>query len=236
MIKFIIIDDELKMIERIKKIITNAIFKYNLSYQFSSHTKYDEELAQEIKDDSFIKIYITDIELKESKSGIQIAEEIREKDWESTIIFITSHDKMFETVYRNIYNIFDFIEKFQDMNKRLEKDVIEIAKHNFDNKTFKFSNRNIDFQIYLKSINYIYRDSDERKLVIKTKENEYYLSMNIAEILDKLDSRFLRVHRSCIINKDNITKVNWKKGYFEVNGDKHNLVYLTSKKYKDNFK
>lgn len=236
MIKFIIIDDDLKMIDKIKKTISNAIFKYNLSYQFSAHTRYDNELTKEIIDDSFIKIYITDIELKDSKSGIEIAEEIREKDWESTIIFITSHDKMFETVYRNIYNIFDFIEKFQNMDSRLEKDIIEIAKHNFDTKTFKYSNRNIDFQIYLKSINYIYRDSNERKLVVKTNENEYYLSMNIADILDKLDSRFIRVHRSCIINSDNITKINWKKGYFEVKGNKKDLVYLASKKYKDEYK
>lgn len=236
MIKFIIIDDDEKMIEEVKKIINTSIFKYNISYEFSIHSKYDLKLHSEINDDSLIKIYITDIELKDSKSGIKIAEEIRENDWESTIIFITTHDKMFETVYRNIYNIFDFIEKFDNFEARLSKDIEEIAKHNFDNKTFKYSCRNIDFQIYYKSINYIYRDSNERKIVIKTSDNDYTISMNISDILKKLDSRFVRIHRSCIINKDNVTKINWNKGYFELKGAKKELIYLASKKYKDDYK
>lgn len=236
MIRFIIIDDDPQMVNQVKKIVTASIFKYNILYEFSVHSKYDLELKNEINNDSLIKIYITDIELKDSKSGIQIAEEIRENDWESIIIFITTHDKMFETVYRNIYNIFDFIEKFTDFDKRLGNDIVKIAQHNFDTLTFKYSSRNVDLQIYFKSINYIYRDSDERKIVIKTNDNDYYISMNISDVVKKLDSRFIRIHRSCIINKDNITRINWNKGYFEVKGNKNHLVYLVSKKYKDDFK
>src|SRR5574344_118201 len=214
MIKFIIVDDYEKTAERVKKLVFKALIKYDLSYETSIYSKYDQELQKEIKDDSLIKVYIMDIELENSISGIEIAEKIRESDWESNIIFITSHDKMFETVYRNIYNIFDFIEKFENMDKRLEKDITNIAKHNFDYKTFKYSNRNVDFQIPLKAINYIYRDTKERKLIINTDNNEYYLSMNINDIIKNLDSRFKRIHRSCIINKDNISTINWSKGYF----------------------
>src|SRR5574344_1457171 len=153
MIRFIIIDDDPQMVNQVKKIVTASIFKYNILYEFSVHSKYDLELKNEINNDSLIKIYITDIELKDSKSGIQIAEEIRENDWESIIIFITTHDKMFETVYRNIYNIFDFIEKFTDFDKRLGNDIVKIAQHKFDTLTFKYSSRNVDLQIYFKSIN-----------------------------------------------------------------------------------
>ena len=236
MIKFIIIDDDPQMVEKVKKIITTTIFKYNISYEFSIHSKYDLKLQDEINDNSLIKIYISDIDLKDNKSGIQIVEGIREHDWESLIIFMTNHDKMFETVHRNIPNIFDFIEKFNNFDQRLEEDIIKIAIHNFDNKTFKYTNRNIDLQLYLKSINYIYRDSNERKIVIKTNNNEHHIPMNITDALKKLDNRFIRIHRSCIINKNNITKINWNKGYFEVNGDKEKVIYLASKKYKDDYK
>jgi two-component system, LytTR family, response regulator AgrA len=230
MIKFIIIDDEEKTAERIRKIIIKALFKYDLSYVTEIFPKYDKDLQKEIKDDSIIKIYIMDIELANSISGIEIAEKIRENDWESNIIFITSHDKMFETVYRNIYNIFDFIEKFENMDKRLEKDIINIAKHNFDNKTFKYSCRNVDIQIYLKSINYITRDTKERKLIINTDNNDFEVNISITDILKKLDERFLQVSRSTLINKDNVSEINWNKGFFILkNGD---IKYLVSKNYK----
>src|SRR5574344_1744878 len=236
MVDFIVVDDDKETIEKVSKIINKIVFKYDLSYKITSHLKYENSLKDEINNSDNTKIYSLDIDLTNSKSGIKIAEEIRENDWESTIIFITSHDKMFDTVYRELYNIFDFIEKFNDFEVRLTKDISKIAKHNFDNKSFNYSIRNIDLHIPFKNINYIYRDSNERKLVINTGNNEYYVSMNVSEMLNKLDSRFIRIHRSCIINKDAITKINWNKGYFEVKGNKNHLVYLVSKKYKDDFK
>src|SRR5574344_765007 len=236
MVNFIVVDDDRATIETVSKIISKVVFKYDISYKITDYQKYDQDLKGEINNIDNKKIYIMDIDLKNSKSGIKIAEEIRENDWESTIIFITSHDKMFDTVYRELYNIFDFIEKFNDFEVRLTKDISKIAKHNFDNKSFNYSIRNIDLHIPFKNINYIYRDSNERKLVINTDNNEYYVSMNVSEILNKLDYRFIRIHRSCIINKDVITKINWNKGYFEIKGNKNNLIYMASKKYKCNLK
>ena len=113
-----------------------------------------------------------DIELEGSVSGIQIAKKIRTDDWESEIIFITSHDKMFETVYRSIYQVFDFIEKYHEMSERLQKDLNVIFKKNFDNKMFTYSNKFFDLKIYYRSILYIYREKDERKLVIVTDTNK----------------------------------------------------------------
>jgi two-component system, LytTR family, response regulator AgrA len=231
-IKFIIVDDDINMLENVKKDISKAIFKYDIQYEVVNYDKYCKALQHEIEDNSMIKIFIMDIELKNSISGIDIAEKIRETDWESIIIFITSHDKMFETVYRNIYNIFDFIEKFENMDKRLEKDIINIAKHNFDYKTFKYSNRNVEFQVPLKAINYIYRDSKERKLILKTDTNEYYFNMSVTDAMARLDQRFKQVHRSCVVNMDKIATINWSKGYFELNNSNKSFVYLASKKYK----
>ena len=79
-------------------------------------SKYTKILQNIIKDNSIHKIFIMDIELENNTSGIQIAKYIRENDWDSEIIFTTSHDKMFETVYRNIYQVFDFIEKYKAIN------------------------------------------------------------------------------------------------------------------------
>ena len=77
---------------------------------------------------------------------------------------------------------------------------------------------------------YIYRDTVERKLIIKTTNNEFLVNMSIADILKKLDNRFTRCHKSCIINEDRVVEKNYSKGYFIT--DTSEVVDLLSKKYR----
>jgi len=131
---FIVVEDDKKTQETIKDVLRRVIISKDNTINIKYFTKYTSELKTIIDDNSTRKVYIMDIELETKTSGIEIAKMIREKDWESEIIFITSHDKMFETVYRSVYQVFNFIEKFYDMEKRLEKDIELIFQKNFDNK------------------------------------------------------------------------------------------------------
>lgn len=229
MIRFVIVEDDANTVKKVENIIKNAMFDKDIIYDKAIYNKYNKELAKEIEDYSMIKIYIMDIELNNSISGIDIAKRIREKDWESNIIFITTHDKMFETVFRKILNVFDFIEKYDNMEERLHKDILDIAKHNFDYKMFKYSTNNIDIQIYLKAINYFTRDPKERKIVVNTDNNEFYICMTIKDLETKLDARFIKVSRSTLVNKDNVQEINWSKGFFVLKNGA--IKYLVTKNY-----
>ena len=229
MIKFVIVEDDKETVRKVEEVIKNTLFDKDIIYDKAKFNKYNKDLYDEIKDYSMIKIYILDIELENSISGIDIAKKIREHDWESNIIFITTHDKMFESVFRKIYNVFDFIEKFDNMENRLEKDILEIAKHNFDYKTFKYSTNNVDIQIYYKLINYFTRDPKERKIIINTDTNEFLINSSIKDLENKLDSRFIKVSRSTLVNKENISEINWNKGFFVLNNG--NIKYLVTKNF-----
>ena len=230
MIYFVIVEDEDKMITHIKDVVTKALFGSKIEFKFKTYNKYNKELSDLTKDLSIIKVYVMDIELDGGISGLDIAKKIREEDWDSNIIFLTSHDHMFETAFRNIYNIFDFIEKFDNMDNRLMKDIKNISKHSFDNKTFRYNNRNSDLQIYYKTINYI--TTNDRKLTIVTDTNTFEITMTLSKILEELDDpRFKQIHKSAIVNKDKIANIEWNKGYFITeNGDQQ---YLVSKNYKE---
>lgn len=230
MIKIIVIEDEKIHQDKIKEVISKLVFKTTEDVKVEYFTKYNKSLQKIIDDDSIRKIFIMDIELENNISGIQIAKKIREDDWESEIIFTTSHDKMFETVYRNIYQVFDFIEKYHDMTERLSKDLEIIFKKNFDNKMLMYSNRFFDLKIYYRSILYIYREKDERKLVIVTDTNVFKVGLTIPEMLDLLDARFKQCHRSCIVNRDRVHKYEWNEGYFVL--DNKTEVDMLSKKFK----
>ena len=230
MIKYVVIDDENKDLELVEKVINKVLFKTENEYEIYKFNKYNTELEKLINDNSEPKIYIIDIELDNKKSGLDIARKIRENDWDSEIIIITNHDRMFETVYKTIYKVFNFIEKFDNMESRLEEDLTVISKRNFDKEKFVYENNKISLQIYLKDILYIYRDTVERKLVIITTNNKYLVNLTIKEMLDKLDYRFKQVHRACIVNSERVRMFVWQNGYFELETGEN--IYMLSKSFR----
>ncbi len=230
MIKFVIVEDDEKILEQVKKIISKASFKVDEEIEIKLFKKYDERLKKEINDCDSNKVYILDIDLKSSISGIEIAEKIREDDWHSEIIFMTNHDKMFETAHRKVLEVFDFIEKFHQFESKLEEDINKIFNKKFDKRTFTYHNSKTTLSLHFSKILYIYRDSMDRKLRIVTNTNNYVVSLTLQEILDRLDDRFKFVHRSCIANTEKIVEYLWKENKFILdNGEK---VSLLSKKFK----
>ncbi len=230
MISFVVVEDDLKTQKVIKEVLRKTVISKDNTIDIKYFTKYNDELKTLIEDDSIRKVYIMDIELESKVSGIDIAKLIRKNDWESEIIFITCHDKMFESVYRNVYEVFDFIEKFFNMESRLEKDIEMIFKKNFDNKMLIISNRNVELQIYYRAITHIIRDKEERKVVVYTDTNTFKLNMSLSDIMEMLDDRFIQTHRSCIANRQRVHQWNWTKGDFILDNGKK-VDYL-SKKYK----
>lgn len=231
MIKFIVVDDEEKWLNEFNRIINDVLFKSDKEYEIFSFKKYNNELKNLIMDNSQQKIYLMDLELDPKHTGMDILREIREDDWDSEIIVLTNHDRMFETVHKEIYKTFDFIEKFDDFEKRLKRDLKKIISKKFDNDKFIYNTRKISLQIFMKDIIYIYRDTVDRKLVIKTTNNEFVVNISINEILKQLDNRFKQCHRSCIINDDRITKKNYVEGYFQT--DTGEVVHMLSKMYRE---
>ncbi len=230
MIKFVIVEDDEKTLKNIKEIIAKEKYKIDTEVKTYEFKGYNKQLSSLISNPEEKTIYILDIELENSKSGIEIASMIRSNDWDSEIIFITNHDKMFETVHRNVYDVFDFIEKYHDLNKRLSKDIKAILNRTKDKKLFSYKGRNIDLQLYMNSINYIYRDKEDRKVVIVTDNSSYSINLGVKEILAELDDRFKMVHGSCIVNTDKVVTYDWNKSKIILsNGEEVNYL---SKKYK----
>lgn len=227
MVRVVVVDDDKEELEHIKDLLDEVVKEEKEVVTF---TRLTDRLKKEIQNTDLRKIYVLDIEIGHKVSGISIAKLIRDVDWESEIIFITNHDKMFESVHRTVYEVFDFIEKFHEFDKRFKKDIQTILKRNFDNKMFVYKTNNIELNLYYKSILYIYRDTAERKLVIVTDSNKYMIGLSIKEIIPYLDYRFVKCYKSCIVNTARVQEKNYKDGYFTLdNGEK---VYMLSQKCK----
>ena len=227
---YILVEDDLRSIERIKNIISKEMFNYSYDYEIKVYEDFNSALRDEINNTSNIKTYILSVDLKQGISGIDIAQYIRKKDWDSNIIFVTNHGNMFETVHRKVNNVIEFIEKYHDMDYRLSKDIKKIIANSLDKETLNYKYLSSIYRILYKSIMYIDRNSITRKLYIHTKNRTYECNMSIKDILNKLDKRFKRVSRSIIINSDYINEVNYRENYIKLlDGNKINNI---SKLYK----
>lgn len=230
MLEFILVDDEKDMRDKERQVINDVLLKTDLSYEIREFSSLTKELKDVINSNS-PKVYILDIDLNSKVNGLDIGKYIRNYDWDSELLYITSHDRMFEKVFRNIYKVFDFIEKFDSMEERLANDLKQIILKKWDKKKFIYSNSRVTFEIFLDDILYLYRDTVERKIAIKTVNgNVFLVNKNINQIIEELDDRFIQVHRSCIVNKNRVNVYNWAGGYFIL--DTNEKVNMLSKKYK----
>jgi len=227
MINFIICDDDKNVVNKIKNIISKFMMKNEHSYKTHFFNDYNSDFMKIINSNMQCKIYILDIETP-TRSGIDIARQIREKDVDSMIIFITGHEELGSTILRNDLMFLSFINKFDDCENRLIESIKKALKMFHKKNILKFKDGNTLYTISMDDILYITRDSIERKCIIKTDYAEIKTYKTLTSICNLLDDRFIKTHRACIVNNDRIIKIDRSKK--EIMLDNGETIYLVSQK------
>ena len=229
MINVIICDDNEKDKINAEKITKTFMQKNKKDYNIHLFEDYNKNFYYMIDRKLPSKIYLLDIETP-SKSGIDVAREIRRKDVDSVIIFLTAHEELGNIILKNELMFLSFINKFDDfenrLNNSLEKSLDLLNKKN----TIRFSDRNILYTININDILYITKDSFERKTIIKTDYNEFKVNKTLLEIVELLDDRFIQTHRACYVNSDRKVKIDKTKR--EIMFDNGETIDLLSDKFR----
>lgn len=229
MLNIIICDDNKKDLERVVRLVDKFMVKNKCNYQKHVYRDYNTDFMQLVKSKMPFRIYILDIETP-SRSGIDVAREIRNKDLDSVIIFLTGHDELSRVVLQNDLMFLSFVNKFDNMDKRLNKvlhKAIDLVKMK---RTIRIEDGTNTYIIDLNDILYFTKETFDRKTTIKTDYAEYKVRKSLSYLSKMLDDRFIYTHRACIVNKTRISRID--KGnriiYFD-NGDSTDLL---SDKYK----
>lgn len=228
--EFVICDDEKLFRNKIHKVIDKIYMNNDEYYHVTEFTNFNNSFLKLIKDGS-PKIYILDIEMKDDVSGIDIARKIRNNDWESIIIFITSHNELGYQALKAQIMLLDFISKYDDYERNLELVIKKAISMINSQKTMTFNSDGISYVIHLNDILYVVKDTIDRKCIIKTTYTEIEVNRSLNYFVDNLDKRFYMSHRSCIVNTERIDKVDWKNNiiYFN-NGDSIDLISRDKKR------
>ena len=201
MLNFVICDDNLKIVQRLNEMLDNIFMKHNYEASVAFTTDSADEISDYVKFNK-TDVVLLDINLKSNKTGLEIAEEIREYNKDAYIIFLTGHLEFALVAYK--YKTFDYLPK------PITQDRLEITINRlFDDiyskpkKYIKLDNKNTI--IDEAEVNYIKRDG--MKLVFNTNCRNYEIYSSFNKVQDKLPDNFVRCHKSYIINIDNISNV-----------------------------
>ena len=230
MINFIICDDNKAIRNNVVNVIDKVMMKNQLMYKNHIYEDYDDNFYKIVKSKKSCKIYVLDIETKTS-SGIDAARAIREKDVDSIIIFLTSHDELGYTVLKGEFLFLSFICKFDDYENKLKISIKKALDVLGQKNVIRFEDQGALYTIPANDILYITRDSIERKCIVNTEYAQFKINKTLIEMLEMVDGRFKQSHRACIINMDRVRVIDHhKKQIIFDNATKTDLLSINFKK------
>ena len=199
MLNFVICDDNINILTKLSKMLENIFMKNNYEAEVSFASDDADKLLEYVclnKTD----VIILDINLKSSKNGIDLAEEIRKRNNNAYIIFTTGHLEFAMVAYK--VKTFDYIAKPITM-ERLEETITRLYNDIYSQpkKFLKIDNKNTI--IDESEINYIKRDG--MKIVFCTDSRDYEIYSSFNKIQDTLPKNFVRCHKSYIANLDKVS-------------------------------
>ncbi len=216
MLNFIICDDT--HAQSIKDAVEPILQELNLGKIVLAETKPNSVLDY-IESNEEPSVYLLDIELSALINGIDMARLIREKDDDSYIIFITSHEEFAIMTYKYKLHVMDYIVKplnQQDIRNCLQTILeSEINKKNMqkiNNQENNILNIKSGCQQHMIDIrDIIYFEVIKNKIIIHTEKGQISFFSTMKEIKDKLFSmkidRFVVSHKSYLVNMKKIESV-----------------------------
>ena len=97
-------------------------------------------------------------------------------------------------------------------------------------KSIQFKDKNTYYSLNLDKILYVTTDTNSRQTIIKYENNTYKISKSLIEIIDMLDSRFIRTHRSCYINKNRLEYIDLTNNIIKF--DNNTSIEYLSRRFK----
>lgn len=233
MINFVICDDNKSFSRIMKTIIEKVMINYEQEYKIVHFDEYDSKFEDYVNSDNGFKVYFLDIKTK-CGSGLDAARIIREKydDWVSILIIVTSHEEYrYEALSNRLY-LMDFINKLDNCEQKVIEDVKK-CMNNFNKryKSLTYEYNHVFHKIEFRNIIAIEKEPDSKRCIIKTTYGNSYIPGTLNQVKTKLDNRFIKIHRSLIINKDKVVKYDRKNNELEfIDGTHSNNIARDKKK------
>lgn len=220
-----ILEDDLYQAQQMQQLIGEICEKKQIPYNFIETTSRADEILSKIALCTYTPIYFLDIEIKqETRKGLEVAREIRNVDPHGIIVFVTTHSELAPISYQYMVSALTFIEK--DLPHETRRELITeclvqyVTKNNtlIEEDYFVVDNTYTTIKVPFSTVEYIMTDEPHRLQLGTT--NQLIQFYGTLKEIEQMDTRFIRCHKSVLINKMHVQQLDAKQ----------QLVYLTTGK------
>jgi len=207
MLDFIIYEENWELRTKYEMIILNYLGCRQDRFRIYDYIRYEKNSCNN-------RIYILGDENPDVPIGI--AKEIRETgDWDSQIIIITK--EAIDYIDHGLL-ILDHLVIDSCLRENLKMALSTVTKIFASKKNLCFKMCGEIFQIPYRDILFIEKGNSLNYCTIYTSEDDYIIKDTINHLEERLESScFLKTHRSCIVNLENVVSYNYSSNtlYFD---------------------
>jgi len=218
MLRIAVCDDERIIAQQIEDMIKKFLPECNISKYLSGNDLLESCLK--------FDIIFLDIQM-ENVNGIETAREIRRREEDTVIIFITGiKEYVFEA-----FDVSAFHYLLKPVNEDKLREVVCRAVKEINKKAEKqqIFIKTRDKSIALDINDILFMENEMRKIAVHTKREIIRFYGVMSELEEKAGDNFYRCHRGYLVNMAYIAEYDNENIYL-TNGDK---VYLAREKYQD---
>lgn len=194
-------------------------------------------ILKEIRTAENTGLFFLDIDLKSDMNGLTLAQRIRQIQPRCFIVFITSHSEMSFLTFQYKAEALDFIVKdsTEHIKAKIHECLLDVSSkytslNNSITRTFTINQNDKRIVIDYSDILFFETSSNIHKIILHAKKRVIEFTGQLKDIEQQLDYRFYRCHTSYIINKDNISDVDFKELQVHMNNGESCPISVRKKK------
>lgn len=237
MIDIYICEDNQKQLRLFENYVSDLIVIENLDMEIVQSTPDPHEILKKILTAENTGLFFLDIDLKSDMNGLTLAQRIRQVQPRCFIVFITSHSEMSFLTFQYKAEALDFIIKDtpEHIKSKIHECLLDAEKkytslNNMVTRTFTISQNDKRIAIDYNDIIFFETSSNIHKIILHAKKRVIEFSGQLKDVEQQLDYRFYRCHRSYLINKDNISEVDFNELTVHMNNGESCPVSVRLKK------
>lgn len=237
MIDIFICEDNKKQLDLFTTYISNLILIEGFDMKIVQATSDPHQLLKEILTAENTGLFFLDIDLRSDMNGLTLAQRIRQIQPRCFIVFITSHSEMSFLTFQYKAEALDFIVKdsAEHIKSKIYECLLDVnskytSSNNNVTRTFTINQNDKRIVIDYNDIIFFETSNNIHKIILHARKRVIEFTGQLKDIEQQLDYRFYRCHTSYIINKDNITDIDFKELLVHMNNGETCPVSVRKKK------
>lgn len=218
MLDVYVCEDEGRQLKQLERYIKNTILIEELDMEVACSSTDPTEILDVASKSEHNGVYFLDIDLHTEMNGMVLAQELRKIQPRCFIIFITSHSEMSYMTFQYKVEALDFIVKdtCENVQKRIHECLLNVnekylAMGSKRKKTLVVRQGERRIPVEYDEILFLETTENIHRIALHAKKRLIEFSGQLKDVEAQLDERFYRCHRSCIVNIDNVTEVDFQK-------------------------